>query len=306
MLFKKTKKIDEIDNAHFGTDLVADEKAILAKPGRFRKAWLLAGPIFTGIFFFITGLIIFFPKDDIFQSILAKARFQGYPVYIDKTSISLTGNYEFERFSYDLKSSLTSNENQIKMAYMNGHLSFWSLLFDNTIDFEQTARGVFVPLDVATFSGGDWNFLANLENVKDGMDKISGKLNIGILNSMVKIPLSLPVVLPGIGDSIQTNIRRGNLNGRLQTGALIFDISEIDSDLARVIIQGRILLNNQNQINLQVIIFPTQQFFELSPGIKELLENFGYLQKDGKIELMISGTPAKLQTRPVQVLGTNN
>ncbi len=249
--------------------------------------------ITVGFFSFLIGAAFFLPLDKMLQIGLQKVRAAGYPVTIAQSDLSLGGNFTFERVSYKLNGP-SGLEQEFKIAYADGSVDLWKLAWKSQAVIEMLAGGVQIPYDKLILSGGNWEFSADIEQVELPAAQWKGPLGIKANDAMLRY------------DEYETLIKQAGIKGKFAGGSFTLEVSEVETTLARLIIQGNVQLGGARALNLRVVILPEPLFGEKYADLKELLTNFGYIQPDGKIELTITGTLNSPRVEPVSVLPGSN
>ncbi|MDH4199200.1 MAG: hypothetical protein OEV66_02375 [Spirochaetia bacterium] len=240
------------------------------------KKWIKrAGPILILLASFILGFIYFFNFDIVARYFFLK---EGYAIDVDKMDIHLSGNFELQRVKYVLQTA-KGLENQIKVEYVSGNLSILKILLSNTFALESDFKGVKIPFSSGFVSGGSWKLNSMIQNISKNVQQWSGNVSVSTESAMLQYAV--------LNSNYVAEIKSGKIRGTVKNGLLQLDTSEVNTDIARIIITGSTTINQPYNVNIQMTITPLEEFGKKYPNEKSMLS--AVMQKETSIIVNLSG-----------------
>lgn len=278
---------EEFNEDQLLDDSLLENGEVAGESGR-SKIWRRLSYVLVGALSFMIGSFLFLPLDKLFQYGLQKVREAGYPVSVEKADLTLGGKFMLERVSYNFTSPGGMQES-MKAAYVDGSVGIKELALNGGAKLKFTAGGVRVPYDKLLLSGGTWELDGDITNVNKTQDQWDGPLLIKGSDIIVRY------------DEYETMIRQMELNGKFTGGSFHIDPSEINSTIAKLVIQGSVQTGGARSVNLHIVVLTEALFSEKYPELQGLLQAIGVMQPNGKIELRILGTVNNPRVEPVTV-----
>jgi hypothetical protein len=254
-------------------------------------------PFLAGLAAFVVGLIWFAPLEAYTLLALRQLAASGYHVEVGELSISPFGSYKVESLKIPLAGD-SDKQGILKIAEAKGRVALLSMLLGDKYDLTTEAvilsfaKGDFSlridSLEInslleQTKSGGTGKLLSGTINLEATSAQVTYKENRYLKEDIV-VPF-LKIVLKARAQQNQITIETGEAMGRLVTAQL----------------RGSLSLGQQTELNLNLIIKPTEEFYQKyqDKDPKTLLRFANILQDDGRIELNIKGSIAQPVITPV-------
>lgn len=281
-------------------DETTEESATPPPPPEPERSWQKTFkrflPFLAGLAAFLVGLVWFAPLESYTILALRQLAATGYHVEVGDISISAFGRYKVE----SLKVPLAEGEKQgmLKIAEAKGQVALLSALLGDKYDL--TTEAV-----ILSFQKGDFSLKIDsleiqslLEQAKSGGTEklLNGTLNIEATSAQVTYKenrfLKEEIVVPFLKIAIKA---------RAQQNQVAIETGDAMGRLVNAQIRGSVNLGQQTELNLNLVIKPTEEFYQKyqDKDPKTLLKFANVLQDDGRIEFNIKGTIAQPVVEPV-------
>lgn len=281
-------------------DETTEESATPPPPPEPERSWQKTFkrflPFLSGLAAFLVGLVWFAPLESYTILALRQLAATGYHVEVGDISISAFGRYKVE----SLKVPLAEGEKQglLKIAEAKGRVALLSALLGDKYDL--TTEAV-----ILSFQKGDFSLKIDsleiqslLEQAKSGGTGklLNGTLNIEATSAQVTYKenrfLKEEIVVPFLKIAIKA---------RAQQNQVAIETGEAMGRLVNAQIRGSVNLGQQTELNLNLVIKPTEEFYQKyqDKDPKTLLKFANVLQDDGRIEFNVKGTIAQPVVEPV-------
>ncbi len=254
-------------------------------------------PFLAGLAAFLVGLVWFAPLEAYTILALRQLAASGYHVEVGDLSISAFGHFKVESLKIPLAGD-TDKQGTLKIAEAKGRVALLSALLGDKYDLTTEAvilsfaKGDFAlkidSLEIRslleqTKSGGTGKLLNGTVSIEAESAQVTYKEN-RYLKEEIVVPF-LKIVLKASAQQNQVAIESGEAMGRLVNAQ----------------IRGSLNLGAQTELNLNLVIKPTEEFYQKyqDKDPKTLLKFANILQDDGRIEFNIKGTIAQPVVEPV-------
>ena len=277
---KTVLKFDDIDDTKEAIDVLSAEQESLPILQKI-------GPYLAGMTAFLIGLVLFFPLNEFVDQYIAGIQLPKNRLEFQSFDISNFGNVEIENLKVSFPTSDTQQDQEqyLKIPFIEGEISLWSLLFSDTIDARLFANSF--ELDISpdyslSFRGSDISLIAEGENLKKDLKAFDGLIQFNAVNILG----SSDIILPTIGEELG-EFMISNMIAEIETkkGVLNFRNFQIESSLGKIQISGNLSRSLKEGINLTITMNPTPLFQKYSKFNLEynLKNTFQILHDDGRL-----------------------
>jgi type II secretion system protein N len=264
------------------------------QPGDLDKSWQKTlkriAPFAAGFTAFILGLLIFAPLESYAYLALRQLGATGVHVEIGELKLSTFGKFKAQSIRIPLGNS-GDNQAALKIAEAKGNIGLVAALRDK---YNGKAEAV-----ILSFSKGDIDLkIDSLEITADLEQKKSGGTTKA-LNGTISLQATAAKVAykenKYLHEEIVVPFLQIVLKLRVQNNIIAIETGEAMGRLVNAQIKGSITLGPQTELNLNLLLQPTDEFYQKyqDKDPKTLLRFAGVLQDDGRIELNIKGTLAQ-------------
>jgi len=289
------------------TESENSEELVPASPPQTERTWQATlkklSPYAAGFVAFLIGLLIFAPLEAYAMLALRQLGASGVHVDIGDLSLSVFGRFKAESIKVPFGNE-TDKQAALKIAEAKGKISTLGVLLGDKYDAHAEAV-------IFSFSKGDFNLKIDsleitsaLEQVKSGgtQKSLNGSLQIEAESAQVTYKenkfLKEEIVIPFL---------KIVLKAKAQQNVIGIETGEAMGRLINAQIKGSVTMGQQTDLNLNVILKPTNEFFEKyqDKDLRTLLKFANVLQDDGRIEFNIRGSMAAPVVEAVTVKSTN-
>jgi type II secretion system protein N len=250
-----------------------------------------AAPFAAGIVAFLIGVLLFAPLEAYAFILLRQLGATGVRVDIGDLSLSALGRFKAQSVKVPLSGD---NEKQgvLKIAEIKGKIALLGAILSDKYDAETEAV-------ILSFSKGDFGLKVDsleitsaLEHAKSGG---TGKMLNGSLSMTAESAQVTYRENKYLKEEIVIPFLKIVLKCRAHQNAIAIETGEAMGRLINAQIKGTITLSAQTDINLNIILKPTNEFFEKyqDKDPRTLLKFAGILQEVGRIEFNLKGTLAQ-------------
>ena len=276
------------------TESENSEELVPTAPPQVERSWQSTlkkiAPYAAGFAAFLFGLLIFAPLEGYAMLALRQLGASGVHVDIGDLSLSVFGRFRAESIKIPIGTE-ADKQAAIKIAETKGKIGILGALLGDKYD----ARAEAV---IFSFAKGDFNLkidsleiVSALEHAKSGgtAKTLNGTLQVEAESAQVAYKetkfLKEEIVIPFL---------KVVLKARAQQNVIAIETGEAMGRLINAQIKGSVTLGAQTDLNLNVILKPTNEFFEKyqDKDLRTLLKFANVLQDDGRIEFNVRGTLA--------------
>ncbi|HRP69982.1 MAG TPA: type II secretion system protein GspN [Turneriella sp.] len=281
-----------------------EESASLPTPPtentRSRKKILLrAIPYLAGFFAFLLGLLFFAPLESYAYLALRQIAGEGTRIEVIDLSLSSFGNFKVQGIQIPLAGT-GGKQGLIKIAELKGKISLLNALFGDK--YNSHAEAV-----IFSFTQGDLSFKIDALELNSNLtlEKSGGtnKLLNGTFDFTAESAQLIYKEKKYLKEEIVIPFLKVTIKCRAQQGNIAVESADAIGRLVNAQIRGSIQVGGQSNLNLNIILRPTDEFFEKyqDKDPRTLLKFAGILQDDNRIELNVRGPMNAPQVTPVTV-----
>lgn len=256
-------------------------------------------PYAAGLAAFLFGLLIFAPLEAYAYIALRQFGSGGTHIDIGELSLSVFGKFKAQSIKVPLSGD-SEKGGVLKIAEAKGRTSLFGILSGDKYDAKAEAI-------ILSFSKGDFGLkvdslelVSELTQTKSGgtTKAMNGTISLQAEAAQVTYRenkyLKEEIVVPFLKIVIKARAQQNNI--QIETG-------EAMGRLLNVQMRGSLSVGNQTDLNLNLTLKPTNEFYEKyqDKDLRTLLKFANLLHEDGRIELNIRGTLAQPVVEPVTV-----
>jgi len=254
-------------------------------------------PFLAGLAALLVGLVWFAPLEAYTILALRQLAASGYHVEVGDLSISAFGRYRIESLKIPLADDRDKQGN-LKIAEAKGRIALLSALLGDKYDL--TTEAV-----ILSFAKGDFSLKIDSLEIQSLLEQTKSGGTGKLLNGTVSIEAESAQVTYKenrfLKEEIVVPFPKIVLKAHAQQNQVAIETGEAMGRLVNVQIRGSVALGQQTELNLNLIIKPTEEFYQKyqDKDPKTLLRFANVLQDDGRIEFKIKGTIAQPVVEPV-------
>ncbi len=248
-------------------------------------------PFAAGIAAFLIGVLLFAPLEAYAFLALRQMGASGVHIEIGDLALSTFGRFKAESLKIPLSGD-SDKQGVLKIAEAKGRISLLGAIMGDKYDAE-------IEAVILSFSKGDFSLkidslelVSALEQVKSGGTQkvLNGNVSLTAESAQVTYRenrfLKEEIVIPFLKIVLKCRAQQNNI--AIETG-------EAMGRLINAQIRGSVTLGAQTDLNLNITLRPTNEFFEKyqDKDPRTLLKFAGVLQEDGRIEFNVKGTMAQ-------------
>lgn len=254
-------------------------------------------PVLAGLAAFLVGLVWFAPLEAYTILALRQLAASGYHVEVGDLAISAFGRYKVESLKIPLAGD-GDKQGNLKIAEAKGRVALLSALLGDKYDL--TTEAV-----ILSFAKGDFALKIDSLEIKSLLEQTKSGGTGKLLNGTVSIEAESAQVTYKenrfLKEEIVLPFLKIVLKARAQQNQVAIETGEAMGRLVNAQIRGSLNLGPQTELNLNLVIKPTEEFYQKyqDKDPKTLLKFANVLQDDGRIEFNIKGTVAQPVVEPV-------
>lgn len=248
-------------------------------------------PFAAGIAAFLIGLLIFAPLEAYAFLALRQMGAGGIHIEIGDLTLSTFGKFNAQSIKVPLSGD-SEKQGVLKIAEAKGRVGLLGAIMGDKYNADAEAV-------ILSFSKGDFSLKIDsleinsaLEQAKSGGTGklLNGSLSVTAESAQVTYKenkyLKEEIVIPFLKIVLKCRAQQNNIG--IESG-------EAMGRLINAQIRGSVTLGQQTDLNLNIILRPTNEFFEKyqDKDPRTLLKFAGILQDDGRIEFNVKGTMAQ-------------
>lgn len=250
-------------------------------------------PFAAGIAAFLIGLLLFAPLESYAFIALRQLGASGIQVEIGELSLSTFGRFKAQSIKIPL-SGEGDKQGVLKLAEAKGKIGLLGAITGDKFDAEAEAV-------ILSFAKGDFDLKIDSLELSSALEQVKSGGTGKLLNGTFSLNAESAVVkyreTKYLKEEIVIPFLKIILKCRAQQNNIAIENGEAMGRLINAQIKGSVTLGPQTDLNLQITLKPTNEFFEKyqDKDPRTLLKFAGILQDDGRIEFRVKGS----MTQPV-------
>lgn len=254
----------------------------------------IGGPLLVFLSAFLIGILIFLPTGELAEIALKYLARSGTRIETGSINPALNGSFTAESVE------IPHPEDETRIALVEGDVDTTEILFSDRLKMQVKLTGLTVKRGALKIGGGIWNLKADINGVSKNRSQWKGSLSLKGQGMMINYLEPVPM----LNTTITARVLSLEGNFALDRNRVNIQRLQAVSDLAEIIVQGQASLVQNGPLNLEVAVIPTKNFYEKykEQGVRQVLEAFGILQADGRIQLQVQGTTANPSVKPVKAV----
>jgi hypothetical protein len=279
------------------------EELVPAAPPQAERTWQAtlkkASPYAAGVAAFLLGLLIFAPLEAYAMLALRQLGASGVHVDIADLSLSVFGRFRAESIKIPFGNE-TDKQAALKIAEAKGKISTLGILLGDKYDAHAEAV-------IFSFAKGDFGLKIDSLEITSALEQTKSGGTQKTLNGSFQIEAESAQVTykenKFLKEEIVIPFLKVVLKAKAQQNVIAIDQGEAMGRLINAQIKGSVTLGTQTDLNLNIILKPTNEFFEKyqDKDLRTLLKFANVLQDDGRLEFNVRGTMAAPVVEPVTV-----
>ncbi len=277
------------------------EELVPAAPPQAERNWqsTLKGiaPYAAGTMAFLLGLLVFAPLEAYAMLALRQLSASGVHVDVGEISLSVLGRFNAQSVKIPFGTE-TDKMAALKIAEVKGKLSLLGALMGDR--YNANAEAVIV-----SYTKGDFGLkidsleiISALEQTKSGG---TGKTLNGTLSLQADLAQVTYKENKFLKEEIVVPFMKIVFKAKAQQNQIAIETGEAMGRLINAQVRGSITLGTLTELNLNIILKPTNEFYEKyqDKDLRTLLKFANILQDDGRIEFNVRGNLAAPVVEPV-------
>jgi type II secretion system protein N len=248
-------------------------------------------PFAAGIGAFLIGVLLFAPLESYTFLALRQMGAGGIHIEIGDLSLSTFGRFKAESIKVPLSGD-SDKQGVLKIAEAKGRISLLGAIMGDKYDADTEAV-------ILSFSKGDFSLKIDSLELASALEQVKSGGTQKVLNGTISLTAESAQVTYRenrfLKEEIVIPFLKIVLKCRAQQNNIAIDTGEAMGRLINAQIRGSVTLGQQTDLNLNITLRPTNEFFEKyqDKDPRTLLKFAGVLQEDGRIEFNVKGTMAQ-------------
>lgn len=279
------------------------EELVPAAPPQADRSWQSTlkrlAPYSAGLAAFFLGLLIFAPLEAYARLALRQLGASGVHVDVGDLSLSILGRFRAESIKIPIGSE-SDKQAALKIAEATGKVGILGALIGDKYDAQAEAV-------IFSFAKGDFSLKIDSLEITSALEHARSGGTAKTLNGTIQIEAQSAQVAykenKFLKEEIVIPFLKVTFKAKAQQNVIAIETGEAMGRLINAQIRGSVTLGTQTELNLNVILKPTNEFFEKyqDKDLRTLLKFANVLQDDGRIEFNIRGSMAAPAVEAVTV-----